>query len=71
VFAIAGDVLQIARAGLVRRKRLDFGGQDETRYLEILEDRVRRGTTPAQELLEKYSGAWGGSVDPVYTEEAY
>ena len=57
--------------GSTRRKRLDAGGQDETHYLEVLEDRLARGTTPAQELLEKFHGPWGGSVDPIYTEEAY
>jgi glutamate--cysteine ligase len=71
VFEIANDVLKLARAGLVRRKCLDAGGQDETRYLEVLEDRLARGTTPAQELLEKFYGPWGGSVDPIYNEEAY
>jgi glutamate--cysteine ligase len=71
VFAIAGDVLKLSRAGLERRKRFDVTGQDETRYLETLEDRLARGTTPAQELLDKYHGPWRGSVDPIYTEDAY
>ena len=48
-----------------------MSGRDETRYLEVLEDRLARGTTAAQELLEKFSGPWGGSVDPIYTEDAY
>jgi len=71
VFEIANDVLKLARAGLARRKRLDAGGQDETRYLEVLEDRLARGTTPAQDLLDKFYGPWNGSVDPIYAEEAY
>jgi glutamate--cysteine ligase len=71
VFEIVGEVLKFARAGLARRKHLDSEGQDETRYLEVLEDRLARGMTPAQELLAKYNGPWGGSVDPIYTEEAY
>jgi glutamate--cysteine ligase len=71
VFEIANDVLKLARAGLTRRKCLDAGGQDETHYLEVLEDRLARGTTPAQELLEKFHGPWRGSVDPIYAEEAY
>ena len=71
VFEIATEVLKLARAGLVRRKRLDVGGEDETHYLEVLDDRLARGTTPAQELLDKFHGVWGGSVDPIYTEEAY
>ena len=71
VLAIANDVLKLARAGLARRKRFDIGGLDETRYLEVLEDRLARGTTPAQELLDKFYGPWARSVDPIYTEEAY
>jgi len=71
VFAIAVEVLKLARAGLTRRKRRDAGGEDETRYLDVLEDRLARGTTPAQELLEKFRGPWAGAVDPIYAEEAY
>jgi glutamate--cysteine ligase len=71
VFAIATDMLKLARAGLTRRKRFDAGGHDETRYLDVLDDWLARGTTPAQELLEKFHGPWAGSVDPIYTQEAY
>ncbi len=63
--------MRFARAGLVRRRHLDISGQDETRYLDVLEDQLARGTTPAQELLEKFRGPWAGSVDPIYAEEAY
>ena len=31
----------------------------------------RDGITPAEELLEKFHGPWGGSVDPVYKDYAY
>src|SRR5260370_2905558 len=71
VFALATDALELARAGLTRRKHLDVGGRDETRYLEVLEDLLARGTTAAQELLEKYHGPSRGSSDPIYTEDAY
>jgi glutamate--cysteine ligase len=27
--------------------------------------------TPAEELLEKFHGEWGGSVDPIFDEYAY
>jgi glutamate--cysteine ligase len=56
---------------LKRRRRLNGGGEDETKYLEPLEDLVSRGSTPAEELLAKYHGDWGGSVEPVFTEYAY
>jgi glutamate--cysteine ligase len=68
---IATKMLKFARAGLARRKHLDVSGQDETRYLEVLEDRLARNTTPAQNLLEKYHGPWAGSVEPIYRDEAY
>jgi glutamate--cysteine ligase len=71
VFEIAAEVLALARAGLKRRNRRDASGKDETRYLEVLEARLARKTTPAQELLDKYHGAWRGSVDPIFGEEAY
>jgi glutamate--cysteine ligase len=76
---IAGrDVLQLAKAtlalaqgGLARRRRLDANGYDESRYLQPIEEYVARGITPAQELLDKFHGAWGGSVEPVFREYAY
>jgi glutamate--cysteine ligase len=71
VFALATDALKLARAGLARRKHFDVGGRDETHYLEVLEDRLARGTTAAQELLAKFHGPWAGSVDPIYTDQAY
>jgi glutamate--cysteine ligase len=71
VFEIATEMLKFARAGLARRRYPDLSGQDETRYLEVLDDRLARGTTPAEELLAKYNGPWRGSVDPIYKEEAY
>jgi glutamate--cysteine ligase len=71
VFQIATEILKLANAGLKRRKHLDIEGWDESRYLEPLEDRLTRGTTPAQELLDKYHGEWHGSVEPIYAEEAY
>ena len=71
MLSLADETLKLARAGLARRARLNAGGEDETKYLEPLEDLVSRGTTPAEELLAKYHGPWGGSVEPVFTEYAY
>jgi glutamate--cysteine ligase len=68
---LAGETLALARKGLARRERLGAAGEDETRYLAPLERLVERGTTPAEELLEKFHGPWGGSVEPVFTEYAY
>jgi glutamate--cysteine ligase len=71
VFDIANDALRLAYAGLARRKHLDAAGHDETLYLEPLQDRLARRTTPAEELLEKFHGPWNRSVEPLYEEQAY
>ncbi|HXL63674.1 MAG TPA: glutamate--cysteine ligase [Xanthobacteraceae bacterium] len=71
VLEIANDALRLAYAGLARRKRLDAAGHDETLYLEPLQDRLARGTTPAEDLLEKFHGSWNRSVAPLYEEQAY
>ncbi|HXW24975.1 MAG TPA: glutamate--cysteine ligase [Xanthobacteraceae bacterium] len=68
---IARTCVELARRGLARRDRNDANGCDETRYLEPIEDYLERGVTPAEELLEKFHGPWGGSVEPVFTEYAY
>ena len=41
------------------------------RYLRPIQEFVARGITPAEELLEKFHGPWGGSVDPVFKDYAY
>jgi glutamate--cysteine ligase len=68
---VARAVLAIARQGLVRRACPGIGGRDESRYLDVLDDIVARGVTPAEELIAKFNGPWGGSVEPAFTEYAY
>jgi glutamate--cysteine ligase len=71
MLSLADEVLKLSRAGLTRRARFNPGGEDETKYLEPLEDLVSRGSTPAEELLAKFHGPWANSVEPVFTEYAY
>ncbi|HLK83686.1 MAG TPA: glutamate--cysteine ligase [Xanthobacteraceae bacterium] len=71
LLSIARETLALSRAGLARRRKFDPYGADETRYLKPLEDLVERGETPAEGLLRKFYGEWGGSVDPVFKEYAY
>ena len=68
---LSRQTLAMAERGLKRRNRLDRNGRDETQYLEPLTQSVSRGITPAEELLEKFHGAWGGTVTPVFTEYRY
>jgi glutamate--cysteine ligase len=71
MLTLAQEVLRLSTRGLARRQRLDRNGRDETRYLRPLEESIARGITPAEELLEKYHGAWNGSVEPIFEEYAY
>jgi glutamate--cysteine ligase len=68
---VARVCLDLAHRGLARRARLGIGGRDEQRHLETLDDIVARGITPAEDLIEKFKGPWGGSVEPVFFEESY
>lgn len=68
---IATEVIAIAESGLKARGRQGTSAPDETEYLEALQIIVDRGTTPAEELLERFHGRWQGSVDPLFTECAY
>jgi glutamate--cysteine ligase len=68
---IAGQVLDIAHAGLAARGRTDAGGSNETGFLDPLREIVRTGKVPAELLLERYDGAWGGDVSHVYDEMSF
>jgi len=65
---IAGEVLAIARSGLNARARLNGSGDNETGYLEPLDEIVASGKVPAQRLLDKFHGPWGGDIARVYEE---
>ena len=71
VLDLAKLTLDLSAQGLARRRRLDAQGRDESRDLAPIQDFVARGITPAEELLTKFHGPWGGSVEPVYEEYAY
>lgn len=68
---IAGEVLDIATAGLSARARLNGAGDSEAGFLDPLREIVRSGKVPAQVLLDRYHGAWQGDVARVYDEYSY
>jgi glutamate--cysteine ligase len=63
---LAREALPIARAGLTARARLNASGDNESGFLETLEEIVATGKVPAQRLLDHYHGEWGGDVARVY-----
>jgi glutamate--cysteine ligase len=71
VLDLARLTLELSAQGLSRRHRVDPKGEDETKYLHALQEIVAHGTSPAEQLLEKFRGPWGAKVDPVFHELAY
>ncbi|MBX3594386.1 glutamate--cysteine ligase [Sphingomonas sp.] len=63
---IAGEVLDIAGAGLTARARMNSAGDSENGFLDPLRDIVRSGKVPAELLLDRYHGEWGGDVSNIY-----
>jgi glutamate--cysteine ligase len=68
---IAGEVLDIATAGLRARGRLNAAGDNESGFLDPLREVVRTGKVPAQLLLDRYHGDWGGDISRVYDEARF
>ena len=68
---LAARALEIAEAGLRRRARRNTDGQDESPFLDVLQEIVLSGKTPAERKLDLFHGPWKGSVDPVFGEFAY
>jgi glutamate--cysteine ligase len=67
----AGQVLDIAAAGLTRRSRLNSAGDNEGGFLDPLRDVVATGMTPADRLLHKYEHEWRGDVSRIYEEFSF
>ena len=65
---LARDVMAISRQGLASRGQLNSSGDNETGFLETLDEIVESGKVPAQRLLDKYHGEWGGDISRVYEE---
>ena len=61
-------MVEIARQGLVSRARLNSSGDSEAGFLEPLQEIVASGKVPAQRLLDKFHGEWGGDISRVYEE---
>ena len=68
---LALQALQISREGLRRRARLNADGQDESGFLDVLQEIADSGMTPAERKLALYSGSWNGNIDPLFSQFAY
>ncbi len=68
---VAHQVLKIADAGLKSRARLNGVGESEQSFLNPLHEIVASGKVPAQRLLDRYQGEWGGDLSRVYGEMSF
>ncbi len=70
---LAREVVAISEAGLKARARPGAGGMvpDETHFLNALKESVESGQVPADELLARYHGEWGGDLSRIYAEYSY
>jgi glutamate--cysteine ligase len=68
---LARDILGYSRAGLSARGRKGCKGRDESSFLDVLDEIVERGLTPADDLLALYHGRWNRDIDCVFRDFAY
>lgn len=67
---LAREMVEMAAKGLANRNFRDAAGEDERQYLAPLEEIVESRRTVADQLLEKYHGAWAGDISWVFAETA-
>lgn len=65
------EILQIAQFGLKNRAKLNEDQQNESIYLEILNEVVASGVTEAEKLIKLYKGPWQEQIDMVFTDPHY
>jgi len=68
---LAREVIDIAAMGLSRRAVLNPAGDNEGGFLDPLREVVASGMTPADRLLERFGGEWGGDVRRIYEEMSF
>lgn len=70
---LAREVVALSEAGLKARARAGAGGlvPDETHFLNALKESLDSGKTPADELLDRYHGEWGGDLVRIYEDFKY
>ncbi|MDR6815682.1 glutamate--cysteine ligase [Neorhizobium sp. 2083] len=71
VLDIAREAVALSKAGLKARARLNGEGQDESIFLQPLDEVLAKKTTMADDMLSLYHGRWNGSVEPVFEEYQY
>ncbi|WP_417450708.1 glutamate--cysteine ligase [Kordiimonas sp.] len=69
--SLAKEVLEIADKGLKNRARLSSSGETEQGFLNSLWESAESGMTPADQILHKLNGVWGGDATRVFDALSY
>jgi glutamate--cysteine ligase len=68
---VAKRAVEISAHGLAARAKLDHVGADEGHFINVLRRITETGKSLADEMLERYNGAWDGDISRIFTEYAY
>jgi glutamate--cysteine ligase len=68
---LARTVVAISAQGLTRRAKLNSAGDNESGFLDPLNEIVASGKTPADRLLDLYHGPWQGELSRIYSEMSF
>jgi glutamate--cysteine ligase len=68
---LARTVVAISAQGLTRRAKLNSAGDNESGFLDPLNEIVASGKTPADRLLDLYNGPWQGDLSRIYSEMSF
>jgi glutamate--cysteine ligase len=68
---IAPEIVEIASSGLTARARLNSSGDNESGFIDPLREIAASRIVPAQALLNRYHGAWGGDISKIYDEMSF
>jgi len=71
VLDITRQAVRISAAGLKNRRMLSSRGNDETIFLDFVEEVAASARTPADELLNRYRNSWDGRIDRIFEEYAF
>ena len=71
VHDLARTVVALSADGLTRRAKLNSVGDNESGFLDPLNEIIASGKTPAERLLDLYHGEWQGDVSRIYSEMSF
>ena len=65
---MAKDILEISRAGLNARAKMNSHGENETVFLQELDRMAMTGQSNADRLIDLFNGSWDGDITRTYKE---